>query len=181
MTEVDGGKRALRVRLWAARDAAPRATVLVPDAFLARLRPEIVVTSYVPVGSEADPSPLAQAAVAAGCRLALPHVVDRASPIRFLHWADEIALADGPYGLRQPPADTAELVPDIILTPLVGFDRRGNRVGQGAGHYDRAFATHPDAWRVGVALSVQEVPALTPDAWDVPLHAIITEKEWIVP
>ena len=76
--------------------------------------------------------------------------------------------------------DLAELTPDIVLTPLVGFDRRGTRLGQGAGHYDRAFAAHPAAWRVGIAWSVQEVDALPADAWDVPLHAIATEREWIV-
>ena len=60
-------------------------------------------------------------------------------------------------------------------------DRRGNRLGQGAGQYDRAFAAHPAAWRIGVAWSVQQVDALAPDPWDVPLHAIVTESEWIVP
>ena len=68
-----------------------------------------------------------------------------------------------------------------MLTPLVAFDRRGNRLGQGAGHYDRAFATLPSAWRVGVAWSVQECEELKADTWDIPLHAVVTEKEWIVP
>lgn len=172
-------KRTLRVRLRAVRDAAPPATLPVPEAFAARLAPERIVAAYLPVGSEADPAPLARAAATAGCRLALPHVVDRATPLRFLHWADEVALAAGPWHLRQPPADAEQLAPDIILAPLLGFDRRGNRLGQGAGHYDRAFAAHPDAWRVGVALAVQEVDALEPDPWDVPLHAILTETEWI--
>ena len=140
----------------------------------------MTVASYVPVGAEADPAPLARAAVAAGCVIALPHVVDRATPLRFLAWETEAELAAGPFGLHQP-ADTAqELTPDIILTPLVGFDRSGNRLGQGAGHYDRAFAAHPGAWRIGVAYALQEV-ALYPDPWDVPLHAIATDKEWIVP
>lgn len=174
-------KSALRRDLRAARDAHRRAPVRVPDAFVARLSAGMTVASYVPVGSEADPSPLARAAVEAGCVIALPHVVDRATPMRFLAWDSEMALAPGPYGLSQPHHDAAELEPDIILTPLIGFDRAGNRVGQGAGYYDRAFARHPDAWRIGVALSVQEVPALVPDPWDVPLHAIVTELDWITP
>ena len=132
-------------------------------------------------GGEADPSPFARAAVDAGCIIALPHVVRRSLPMRFLSWATEAALIAGPFGLHQPAEDAAELEPDIILTPLVGFDRSGNRIGQGAGYYDRAFLAHPNAWRVGVALSVQEVETLTPDPWDVPLHAIATESDWITP
>src|SRR5205823_3155888 len=103
------------------------------------------------------PAFFVEAALASGCRIALPHVVDRATPLRFLSWAGDAALVAGPFGLRQPAADLPELAPAIILTPLVGFDRRGNRLGQGAAHYDRAFAAYPDAWRVGLAWSVQEV------------------------
>lgn len=128
------------------------------------------------MGSEADPAQLAAAAASVGCQLALPHVVDRAAPIRFLAWAFGAPLVDGPFGLRQPDAAAEEVPPDAILTPLVGFDAHLNRLGQGAAHYDRAFARYPDAWRVGVAWSVQQVPAIPSDVWDVPLHAVITEE-----
>ena len=95
--------------------------------------------------------------------------------------AAEVALSDGPFGLRQPAAHHPPLAPHVVLTPLVGFDRRGNRLGQGAGHYDRAFAAFPAARRIGIALDVQETDQLRPDPWDVPLHAIATNREWIVP
>jgi 5-formyltetrahydrofolate cyclo-ligase len=173
-------KPALRARMRAVRDAfaagAPGA-VLLPEPFVSRLRPGLVVASYVPMGGEADAAPLATVAKQAGALLALPHVVDRAMPIRFLAAGD--LLVAGPFGLRQPPSESPELAPDIILTPLVAFDRRLNRLGQGAGHYDRAFAAHPHAWRVGVAWSVQQVEALSADPWDVPLHALATERDWI--
>ncbi|WP_267393307.1 MULTISPECIES: 5-formyltetrahydrofolate cyclo-ligase [unclassified Sphingomonas] len=174
-------KNALRARLRAARDRFDRAGAIAPPgAYLRRLTHGMTVASYVPIGSEASPSALARAASEAGCVLALPHVTTRSEPLRFLAWETEAALASGPLGLQQPAATARELGPDIILTPLIGFDRRGNRLGQGAGHYDRAFARHPQAWRIGVAWSIQEVEALMPDAWDVPLHAIVTEREWIV-
>ncbi|HEU0044947.1 5-formyltetrahydrofolate cyclo-ligase [Sphingomonas sp.] len=174
-------KPAVRARLRALRDQAAGDPIPAWPQFTARLAPGLVVASYIPVGGEADPAPLVAAALAADCRLALPHVTGREHPIRFLCWAGDAALVAGPFGLRQPAADLPELAPDIVLTPLVGFDRRGHRLGQGAGHYDRAFAAHPDAWRIGVAWSVQEVEALIPDPWDMPLHAIATEKEWITP
>ena len=175
-------KRALRARLRAERDAfaadGPE-PIKAPPAFVDRLRPGAVVASYAPLASEADPAALAAAAVAVGCTLALPHVVDRATPLRFLAWDGVSALVRGPFGLNVPPAAWPGVAPDVILTPLLAFDRALNRLGQGAGHYDRAFAAHPQAWRVGVAWSVQQVEALVPDAWDVPLHNLVTEQEWL--
>ena len=175
-------KRALRARLRAARDAfvaGKPAPIAVPDAFLARLDRGLTVTSYVPIGSETDPSPLARAAVAAGCVLALPHVTVRSEPMRFLAWETEAALEAGPFGLSQPSALAAELRPDIILTPMLAFDAKLDRLGQGAGYYDGAFARFPDAWRVGVAWSVQQVEDLPVDPWDMALHAVVTEQGWI--
>jgi len=174
-------KRALRARMRAARDAHGPGLLPVARPFLDRLLPRQVVAAYRPIGAEADPALWLEAALHAGATIALPHVVDRASPIRFLTWAEGQDLHIGAFGLHQPDPHGPECAPDIILTPLLGFDRRGNRLGQGAGHYDRAFAAHPGAWRVGIAWGLQEIEALTPDPWDVPLHAIATESEWIVP
>lgn len=172
-------KLALRARLRAERDRFAGEScraIVAPPGFTERLREGLTVATYVPIGSEADPSQLAAAAAEAGCRLALPHVIDRAAPIRFLAWRFGEPLAEGPFGLRQPEADRPEVAPDVILTPLVGFDARLNRLGQGAAHYDRAFARFGDAWRVGVAWSIQRVPVIPNDIWDVPLHAVITEE-----
>ena len=176
-------KPALRARLRAIRDefAATAAAFVAPPQFHERLIKGGMVATYRPVGGEADPLTFDLAVLAALGELALPHVVDRASPIRFLHRPRNGELVAGPFGLLQPPHDAAEVSPDIILTPLVGFDRAGNRLGQGAGHYDRAFAMHPNATRIGLAWSVQEVSALPVDPWDIPLHHIATEKEWITP
>lgn len=176
------GKPALRARMRGARDAFvanERPVITPPPQFVARLARGLTLASYVAIGGEGDPALLARAAVEAGCEIALPHVIDRARPLRFLGWATEAALVAGPFGLHQPPEDAAELRPDIILTPLVAFDAALNRLGQGAGHYDRAFAAFPEAFRIGVAWSVQQVDSIPADAWDMPLHAIITEREWI--
>lgn len=170
-------KRALRARLRGLRDAfvaGGGGAILPPALFLDALRPRLVVASYVPIGSEADPAAFDEAVRAASATLALPVVIDRTSPIRF---AVAATLVAGPFGLRQPPADAASVVPDIILTPLVGFDAVGNRLGQGAGHYDRAFAEYPHARRIGIAWEVQAVAVLPADPWDVPLHAIVTERD----
>ncbi len=175
-------KRALRARMRAERDrfiATGPPPIPAPVEFTQGLRPGMVIASYAPLGGEADPAALVTAAVRKGCTLALPYVVDRATPLRFLRWNGVAPLATGPYGLRVPHADWPEVAPDVILTPLVAFDGALNRLGQGAGHYDRAFAAYPDAWRVGVAWSVQRVETLPADAWDVPLHSLVTEREWL--
>lgn len=172
-------KPATRVRARAVRDDVERSTpIVVPVAYRDRLEAGLVVAAYQPIGSEADPAPLVEAARAAGCVIALPHVVDRATPLRFLI-ADRRELDAGPFGLRQPHPAAEQAAPRVILTPLLAFDRHGNRLGQGAGHYDRAFVAYPDAWRIGVAWSVQEIEGFEIDSWDVPLHGIVTEREWI--
>lgn len=176
-------KTALRAALRARRDtfaATVGGVIPVDPAFIALLATGRIVAAYVPVGGEADPAPLMRAALAHGCRLALPQVIDRATPLRFALYDAGAALVPGPFGLRQPPACAPEAVPDVVLTPLVGFDRALNRIGQGGGHYDRAFAAFPTAHRIGIAWSVQEVDTIAPDPWDIPLHAIVTEREWIV-
>lgn len=137
------------------------------------------VAGYIPIGSEADPRALLTAAEELGCIIALPHVVSKISPMRFLRWSYGDALEQGPFGLMQPPASSIEVRPDVILVPLVAFDRRLNRLGQGAGHYDRALSVLMDAVSIGVAWSVQEADMLPVDPWDIPLSAILTEKEWM--
>lgn len=172
-------KKALRAHMRAERDAFAMqsdSVIVPPDDYLARLHEGLVVASYIPLGSEADPTPLAAAARAAGATLALPHVAQRDGEMRFLAWIDSDPLAPGAYGIRQPDGDAREVYPDIVLTPLVAFDDALNRLGQGAGYYDRAFARLPDAWRLGIAWSVQQLLMIDCDPWDVPLHAVVTER-----
>jgi 5-formyltetrahydrofolate cyclo-ligase len=176
---MSDAKRVLRAQMRAERDdfaSVCDAAIAPPAPFLKRLTPLPIVASYVATGSEADPSMLAAAARAAGCAIALPYVTGRESPIRFLAWDADVPLEDGPFGLKQPNGSGAEVVPDIILAPLLAFDDRLNRLGQGAGHYDRAFAAFPGAWRLGVGWSCQHLLSIETEPWDMPLHAVVTEK-----
>lgn len=138
-----------------------------------------IVAGYVKTGSEVDAGPLLDIAAKAGKSIALPWLADRSASLVFRKWAPGQPLETAPFGFQQPSADSPLCVPDLILTPLVGFDRALNRLGQGAGHYDRIFAEMPSSLRVGIAWSVQECENLSVEPWDVPLDAILTEKEWI--
>lgn len=137
-----------------------------------------VVALYLKIQEEIDPDPLLRALHARGQPLALPDLADR-TQMYFRAWAPGEPLERGPFKLRQPLPSAEDRAPDLIVTPLLGFDREGCRIGQGASHYDRAFARYPGARRVGYAWSVQEVEMVPRDPWDMALNAIVTEREWI--
>jgi 5-formyltetrahydrofolate cyclo-ligase len=176
------GMRARRDAFVAQLDA--QATALAfrvpPSPLQALIAQASVVAGYVALGSEADPAALLAWAHEKGKTVALPWIERRSVPMRFLRWAPGEPLVAGQWGLRQPdPATAAEVAPDLILAPLVAFDRRLHRLGQGAGYYDRAFARFTSAVRVGIAWSAQEMTTVPDDPWDEPLHAVLTEREWI--
>ncbi len=180
----------MRSQLRRAREAfvaslAPAARAAALAAIDRRLAPlltrERAIAGYVPHRGEADVLPFLLRAFHLGRVVALPHVVGGSDTMRFLPWHPDAPLMPGLAGIPQPDGMGRELVPAIVLAPLVGFDRAGRRLGQGGGFYDRWFAAHPDAMRIGIAWSIQEVAALTSERWDIPLHAIVTEKEWIEP
>ncbi len=137
------------------------------------------IAGYLAVGSEVNILTMLERLAASGISLSLPSVASRDAPLQFRQWSPADTLESASFGFLQPLSAAQTVTPELILVPLVGFDRAMNRLGQGAGHYDRAFVRFPDALRVGVAWSVQEVPDIPTESWDVPLDAILTEKEWI--
>jgi 5-formyltetrahydrofolate cyclo-ligase len=154
---------------------------VAPGPLVVLFQPSKLIAAYIPVGSEADPTKLFAQAASMGCATALPHVTSRAAPMQFYRWSLGDPLEDGPFGLKQPAASAEPCTPDVILVPLVAFDSRLMRLGQGAGHYDRALSLLENAYTVGIAWAMQQSPALPSDPWDVPLNAILTEKSWIAP
>lgn len=137
------------------------------------------IACYLASASEVDAMPAIQLALGRGLVTALPHIAERNGAMRFLRWQPGERLVTGPYGIPQPVQNADEIVPDVIISPLVGFDRAGNRLGQGGGFYDRAFEAFSSAHRIGLAWSVQEVDAVPVDSWDQRLHAVVTERERI--
>ncbi len=137
------------------------------------------VAAYLAAGVEVDALPLIELAAAAGMTTALPFIDRRGGTMCFRTWRPGQALAAGPYGVPQPLETAPETAPDTIFAPLVGFDHQGRRLGQGGGFYDRAFARFPDARRIGLAWSVQQAQTLPVEPWDLPVHGVVTEKQWI--
>jgi 5-formyltetrahydrofolate cyclo-ligase len=150
------------------------------NSLLKVVRTATCVGGYVPSASEANVMPLLETLAREGVSLALPCLEDQSVIMMFRQWIKGDALIKQKPGFFQPLSGAMVAIPDVILLPLVGFDRKMNRLGQGAGHYDRLLATLPDALRIGIAWSVQEVDALPTDPWDIALDAVVTEKEWIM-
>jgi 5-formyltetrahydrofolate cyclo-ligase len=180
-------KTALRSRLRAVRrrlaaeipDAGARAAKLLPLPRLPRYR---VFSLYVPQGSEIDPMPLHVRLDERQSKATLPAAVDRHSPLVFRLWERGMRLEPDAFGIPAPVPIMPELLPDVVIAPLLGFDRRGHRLGQGAGHYDRSIANLRAAkpvFVIGLAFSGQEVGELPAEPHDERLNAILTETEYI--
>jgi 5-formyltetrahydrofolate cyclo-ligase len=147
-------------------------------------RPDAGVAAiYRASGSEIDPRPLGEELLAMGWALALPASDAVDEPVVFRAWKPGDRLAPDIVGIAAPLASAPELRPDIIVCPLIAFDRAGGRLGQGGGYYDRtieiARASKKPPWVVGLAFSIQEVPHVPVEPHDQRLDAILTEKEFI--
>lgn len=159
-----------------ARLAAFRA---LPDALAERIAAQAMVGAYAAWGDEPDVLPMLAPSSADG-RIALPHHTARIATMDFRRWQSGDPLTKGPWTTLQPDSDKQLAVPTLIICPLVGFDRGGGRIGQGGGHYDRYFAAHPSALRIGVGWSVQEIDAAPLEPTDIALDAVLTEQEFIM-
>ena len=151
------------------------------------LHPGRRIALYIAYGAEADPCVLLQRALRMGCAIYLPTITDhRTKRMRFARYEGGTNLVRNRYGIPEPDKKRRVFVSarhlDVIFVPLVAVDAQGNRIGSGAGFYDRAFK-HLHAgrrWRrpklVGIAFECQRVAQIPSHSWDVPLDALITEK-----
>jgi len=141
------------------------------------------VAGYVAHGSEIDPLPALKELAARGYDLCLPVVVAPGRPLAFRNWAEGMALESGEFDIPVPAATVDEITPDVVLVPLIGFDRAGGRLGQGGGFYDRTLpllrAANPSLLAIGLAFSVQEVASVPRADNDAALDWIVTERETI--
>jgi 5-formyltetrahydrofolate cyclo-ligase len=179
---IDELKKALRAEAIARRAGLP---VHTPDVaqrmaenFLKAvpLPPGAIVSAYIAIGEEANPAPLMQALRARGHGIALPRVVGKGKPLAFHLHSAGTKLVPGPFGLLQPAPDWPLVEPDVLAVPMLAFDNRGNRIGYGAGFYDRSLAglrAKKAIIAAGFAFAGQEVA-------EVPHHEGDEKLDWIV-
>jgi 5-formyltetrahydrofolate cyclo-ligase len=140
--------------------------------------PGAIVSGFSPMKSEISPLPLLRRLADAGLSLALPVVTGRGQPLVMRAWSFGAPLVSGVWGIREPPADAPELYPDILIVPLLAFDRRGYRLGYGGGYYDRTIArlrTMKPVTAVGIAFSAQQIEDVPITPRDERLDLVLTE------
>ena len=150
---------------------------------LARLwRPQIV-SVFHPLRGEPDTLRLLTALAADGFATALPVVVGRGSPLTFRRWRPGDQTRGGAMLIREPLEDAPFVDPDLLFVPLACFDRRGHRIGYGAGFYDLTLArlrAMKPVRAAGVAYGVCEIAAVPYESHDQTLDAVVTEQETIL-
>ncbi len=141
--------------------------------------PGTVVSGFSPVKSEINPLPLMRRLADAGAALALPVIAGRGQPLTMRAWSFGAPLVPGVWGIREPAADAPEVFPDILIVPLLAFDRRGYRLGYGGGYYDRTIArlrAIKPITAIGIAFAAQQIDEVPTTPRDERLDLVLTES-----
>ncbi len=139
-----------------------------------------VVSGFWPLAEELDLRPLLEILSRRDCQVVLPAMTGKDRPLVFRDWKPGDELVPAGFGTLEPAASCEARAPDLLLVPLLAFDRHGYRLGYGGGFYDRSLAELRSAKKVtavGVAFSALEVDAVPHDTNDQPLDWIVTERE----
>lgn len=142
----------------------------------------LTVSAYWPFRGEPDLRAFLQRVVERGGRAALPVVVRHGTPLVFRAWAPGDPLEKGVWNIPVPSEDAEQVVPDVVIAPVVGFDPSCYRLGYGGGFFDRTLAAaspFPRAFGVGYAQAA--IPTIYPQPHDIALEAVITEQGRVDP
>jgi len=180
--DVAAWRRETRARLIDARLAISpeehkRASQSIEDRLLEILEflPPQTLSGYWPFKNEFDLRPLMQRLQFKGWVTVLPAVVGRRKPLEFLKWTAGMEMDTGPYDIPVPRERTL-LLPDIVIAPLVGFDRSNYRLGYGSGYFDITLASmHPSPQTIGVGFQQSGLDTIHPLPTDIPLNLVVTE------
>jgi 5-formyltetrahydrofolate cyclo-ligase len=185
---VSQTKSDLRREMIALRDALPPDTrSAAAEAIAARPFPlsipaGAIVSGFMPMKTEINLLPLMKKLADAGVQLALPVAGRRGQPLTMRAWTWGEPLASGVWGIREPKPEAAQVDPDILLVPLLAFDRAGRRLGYGGGFYDLTLAqlrSRKAVIAVGLAYAAQEIASVPTTPRDATLDLVLTEREVI--
>lgn len=181
---VSEQKKALRKKARSVRDAITaeerdKAAQELSVISLAQLdlKQGAIISGYYPVRSECNCLLLMESLRALGMRIALPVILGDEQPLKFREWEPNTDLVPGDFNIPTTPENAPEVRPDVLLVPLLAFDKLGRRTGYGKGHYDRTLAelrNSATVCAIGVAFDIQEVSEVPCDEYDQRLDWIIT-------
>ena len=137
----------------------------------------VPLAGYMPIRTEISPLPAMEEAAAHG-PVGVPVITGAGQPLKFSEWAPGCAMRDGPFGAQIPEIDRF-FEPEILIVPLVAFDRRGGRLGYGGGFYDRTLEqlrAKRATLAIGFAYAAQEADSLPLEPTDQALDMIVTEQ-----
>jgi 5-formyltetrahydrofolate cyclo-ligase len=175
--ELTEAKRLVRQRMLAAREAwDPACGRALAERVLCEVPPPAgeVVSGFWPIGQEIDIRPLLVALHERGHPIVLPETPRRGNPLIFRLWRPGAVMVAERFGTLRPEGEVRQ--PDFLLVPLLAFDRRGYRIGYGAGYYDRTLAALPGRFRLGVAYAAQQLDEVPAGPYDERLDAVATER-----
>jgi 5-formyltetrahydrofolate cyclo-ligase len=150
---------------------------------LARLWGAPIVSAFHSLHGEPETLGLMTALASQGFATALPAVVAPDAPLTFRLWRPGEPTRAGAMSIREPLAEAEVVNPDLLFVPLACFDRRGYRIGYGAGFYDRSLArlrAMKPVRAIGVAFGSSEVDSVPDESHDQILDGIVTEQETIL-
>lgn len=143
-----------------------------------------IIGLFWPIRSEIDSLALVDPLRKKGARLALPATLGT-SEMAFREWLPDCPMVDGGYGTFAPDTSAPVVVPQTLVMPLLGFDGNGNRLGYGAGFYDRYIGelikVEQKPRMIGFAFSLQKLDKVPVGLYDLPLDMIVTETGIIHP
>jgi 5-formyltetrahydrofolate cyclo-ligase len=141
-----------------------------------------VVGFYWPIRHEINLNPWAHAlAQSENATLCLPVIIKPGTPLEYWRWTPKSKMQPGFWNIPVP-VERDPITPDVVLAPLVGFDARGYRLGNGGGYFDRTLAAiHPRPIAIGVGYDFGALETIEPQPHDIPMDAILTEQRDLLP
>jgi 5-formyltetrahydrofolate cyclo-ligase len=165
-----------------AAERASGAERIAARVFPLAMKPGTIVSGFMPLKTEINPLPLMRKLSQRGAQLALPCIAGRGKPLIMRAFAFGDELASGQWGIREPKPDAPEVAPDVLLVPLLAFDRNGHRIGYGAGYYDMTIAKFraiKPVIALGIAFAAQEIEEVPVTPRDARLDLVLTEHDVI--
>ena len=151
------------------------------DKFLSNVEIPVgsIISAYWPIGSEIDVRPLIKDLYEQGYDICLPVIDAKHSPLKFRQWEPEaVMVKSANFKIYEPCKNHHdEIIPNILIVPMLAFDKDRHRLGYGGGFYDRTLNVLKPALTIGVAYAAQEIDKIPAGEFDISLNKIVTENK----